>query len=107
MENIWTGNQLEKEILIMVQKIIMIETDNIKVLYAKLKKGYLRFKTKDFSPKDEFRLREIRNLNLEDYFPEKTEKGFRYTDDLMQAAYNARLLKEDELKKISDADLNI
>ena len=83
--------------------------DNVKsrVLYAKLKKGYLRFKTKDFSPKDEFRLREIRNLNLEDYFPEKTEKGFRYTDDLMQAAYNARLLKEDELKKISDADLNI
>ena len=34
-----------------------------KVLYAKLKKGYLHFKTKNFSPEDEFNLSEIAYLN--------------------------------------------
>ena len=46
-----------------------------KVLYAKLKKGYLHFKTKNFSPEDEFSLSEIAYLNGNYYFPEKTEKG--------------------------------
>ena len=42
--------------------------------YAKLKKGYLHFKTMNFSPEDEFSLTEITHLNGNYYFPEKTEK---------------------------------
>ena len=86
-----------------------VDNKNVKErnLYAKLKNGYLRFKTKDFSPKDEFRLIEIFELNVINYFPDKTEKGFKYEDNLLGAAYGAEFLKEDELKKLSDDDLNI
>ena len=52
--------------------------DKHKYLYAKLKKGYLHFRTKDFKPENEFYLTTITILNSPNYyFPEKTEKGFK------------------------------
>ncbi|WP_369715025.1 YARHG domain-containing protein [Leptotrichia alba] len=78
-----------------------------KILYAKLKNGYLHFKTENFSPEDEFRLIEIAYLNGNHSFPEKTEKGFKYKDDLTQAAYSAEYLKADELKQLTNDDLKI
>ena len=78
-----------------------------KVLYAKLKKGYLHFKTMNFSPEDEFSLTEITHLNGNYYFPEKTEKNFKYRDDLTKAAYSAEYLTADELKELTDDDLKI
>ena len=78
-----------------------------KVLYAKLKKGYLHFKTKNFSPEDEFSLSEIAYLNGNYYFSEKTEKGYKYRDDLTKAAYSAGYLTADELKELTNEDLKI
>ena len=78
-----------------------------KVLYAKLKKGYLHFKTKNFSPEDEFSLSEIAYLNGNYYFPEKTEKGYKYRDDLTKATYSAGYLTADELKELTNEDLKI
>lgn len=78
-----------------------------KVLYAKLKKGYLHFKTKNFSPEDEFNLSEIVHLNGNYYFPEKTEKGYKYRDDLTKAAYSTEYLTADELKELTNEDLKI
>ena len=78
-----------------------------KVLYAKLKKGYLHFKTKNFSPEDEFNLSEIAYLNGNYSFPEKTEKGFKYRDELTKAAYTSEYLTPDELKELSNEDLKI
>ena len=51
--------------------------DKYKFFYAKLKKGYLHFRTKDFKPEDEFYLTVITSLDANYYFPEKTEKGFK------------------------------
>ena len=83
--------------------------DNVKsrVLYAKLKKGYLHFKTKNFSPEDEFNLSEIAYLNGNYSFPEKTEKGFKYRDELTKVAYTSEYLTPDELKELSNEDLKI
>jgi len=78
-----------------------------KVLYAKLKNGYLYFKTKNFKPENEFNLVEISHLNGNHIFPEKTEKGFKFRDDLTQAAYNAVSLTAAELKQLSNDDLKI
>ena len=78
-----------------------------KVLYAKLKKGYLHFKTKNFSPEDEFSLSEIAYLNGNYYFPEKTEKGYKYRDNLTKVAYSAGYLTADELKELTNEDLKI
>lgn len=78
-----------------------------KVLYAKLKKGYLHFKTKNFSPEDEFSLSEIAYLNGNYYFSEKTEKGYKYRDDLTKATYSAGYLTADELKELTNEDLKI
>ena len=78
-----------------------------KVLYAKLKKGYLHFKTKNFSPEDEFSLSEIAYLNGNYYFSEKTEKGYKYRDNLTKSAYSAGYLTADELKELTNEDLKI
>ena len=78
-----------------------------KILYAKLKNGYLHFKTKNFEPKDEFSLVEIAYINGNHAFPEKTEKGFKYRDDLTQAAYRAEYLPADEFKELTNEDLKI
>ena len=78
-----------------------------RMLYAKLKNGYLHFKTKNFEPKDEFSLVEIAYINGNHAFPEKTEKGFKYRDDLTQAAYRAEYLPADEFKELTNEDLKI
>lgn len=81
--------------------------EQYKILYAKLKNGYLHFKTKNFEPKDEFSLVEIAYINGNHAFPEKTEKGFKYRDDLTTAAYSAEYLPADELKELTNEDLKI
>lgn len=78
-----------------------------RTLYAKLKSGYLYFKTKNFKPKDEFSLVEIIHLNGNYIFPEKTEKNLKFKDSLTQKVYSVKFLTADELKKITDKDLKI
>ena len=66
-----------------VQTITDSNTKEKKVLkrvYARLKSGYIRYKTKDFAPDNEFLMEEIKNTAT--YYPfEKTEKGYVFTDD--------------------------
>ena len=78
-----------------------------RILYAKLKNGYLHFKTKDFKPENEFYLTKIVYLKSNYIFPEKTNKGFKFRDDLTSMAYNAEYLESEELKELSDKDLRI
>ena len=78
-----------------------------KVLYARLKKGYLYFKTNNFKPEEEFELREIKGLRVNYVFPDKTEKGFKFKDDLTDNAYSIKYLDKDEIKNISDEELQI
>ena len=117
-----------------VQTITDSNTKEKKVLkrvYARLKSGYIRYKTKDFAPDDEFLMEEIKNIA--NYYPfEKTEKGYIFLDE--SSDYNfwlccyvtepyskekygtyenykeeLKLSKEEEeqLKKLSDKELEI
>ena len=65
-----------------VQTITDSNTKEKKVLkrvYARLKNGYIRYKTKDFAPDNEFLMEEIKNIA--NYYPfEKTEKGYIFED---------------------------
>jgi len=85
--------------------------DKHKYLYAKLKKGYLHFRTKDFKPENEFYLTTIRILNSPNYyFPEKTEKGFKLKDNFSDAGVTGTNLEyhlEHDLKNITDDELRI
>ena len=117
-----------------VQTITDSNTKEKKVLkrvYARLKSGYIRYKTKDFAPDNEFLIEEIKNIA--NYYPfEKTEKGYIFLDE--SSDYNfwlccyvtepyskekygtyenykeeLKLSKEEEeqLKKLSDKELEI
>ena len=117
-----------------VQTITDSNTKEKKVLrrvYARLKSGYIRYKTKDFAPDNEFLMEEIKNTAT--YYPfEKTEKGYVFTDDnfdytrwiccYVTESYSKekygtyenyevelKLSKEQEeqLKKLSDKELEI
>ena len=81
-----------------------------KYFYAKLKKGYLHFKTKDFKPENEFYLTLITSLDANYYFPEKTEKGFKLRDNFSDAGVAGTNLEyhlEHYLKNITDDELRI
>ena len=104
----------------------------MKRVYAKLKNGYIAYRTKDFAPDDEFWMEDVINI-VNNYFPyEKTEKGYIFTDDNFDYAslmccyvtepyskekyekyeyYKADLEvsreKEEELKKLSNKELEI
>lgn len=117
-----------------VQTITDSNTKEKKVLkrvYARLKNGYIRYKTKDFAPDNEFLMEEIKNIAI--YYPfEKTEKGYVFTDDNFDYTrwiccyvtesyskekygtyenYEAELKlskeQEEQLKKLSDKELEI
>ena len=84
--------------------------DKYKFFYAKLKKGYLHFRTKDFKPEDEFYLTVITSLDANYYFPEKTEKGFKLRDNFSDAGVTGTNLEyhlEHYLKNITDDELRI
>ena len=85
--------------------------DKYKFFYAKLKKGYLHFRTKDFKPEDEFYLTAITSLDAPNYyFPEKTEKGFQLRDNFSDAGSTGTNLEyhlEHYLKNITDDELKI
>ena len=117
-----------------VQTITDSNTKEKKVLrrvYARLKNGYIRYRTKDFAPDNEFLMEEIKNTA--NYYPfEKTEKGYVFTDDNFDYTrwiccyvtepyskekygtyenYAAELKlskeQEEQLKKLSDKELEI
>jgi len=117
-----------------VQTITDSNTKEKKVLrrvYARLKNGYIRYRTKDFAPDNEFLMEEIKNTA--NYYPfEKTEKGYVFTDDNFDYTrwiccyvtepyskekygtyenYEAELKlskeQEEQLKKLSDKELEI
>ena len=84
--------------------------DKYKFFYAKLKKGYLHFRTRDFKPEDEFYLTVITSLDANYYFPEKTEKGFKLRDNFSDAGVagtNLEYYLEHDLKNITDDELRI
>ncbi|WP_369715024.1 YARHG domain-containing protein [Leptotrichia alba] len=84
--------------------------DKDKYLYAKLKKGYLHFRTKDFKPESEFYLTAITSLDENHIFPEKTEKGFKLRDNFSDAGVTGTNLEyhlEHDLKNITDDELRI
>jgi len=57
----------------------------MKRVYAKLKNGYIAYRTKDFAPDDEFWMEDVINI-VNNYFPyEKTEKGYIFTDIPLEA----------------------
>ena len=72
-----------------------------------MKKGYLYFKTNNFKPEEEFELTEIKGLRVNYVFPDKTVKGFKFKDDLTDNAYSIKYLDKDEIKDISDEELQI
>ena len=103
----------------------------LKRVYARLKNGYIKYKTKDFAPDNEFLIEEIKNIA--NYYPfEKTEKGYIFLDE--SSDYNFWLCcyvtepyskekygtyenykeelklsknKEEQLKELSDKELEI
>ena len=90
--------------------LIIGKEDKDKYLYAKLKKGYLHFRTKDFKPENEFYLTLITSLDANYYFPEKTEKGFKLRDNFSDAGVagtNLEYYLEHDLKNITDDELRI
>ncbi len=79
----------------------------IKMIFAKLKKGYIRYKTKNFSPDDEFYMTHITDIGGNFLFPEKSSKGYIFKNDLIRAVYWADNLTDEELKQFSNEDLKI
>ena len=117
-----------------VQTITDSNTKEKKVLkrvYARLKSGYIRYKTKDFAPDNEFLMEEIKNIA--NYYPfEKTEKGYIFEDadfdyerliccyvtgpyskekhgtyENYEAELKLSKEQEEQLKKLSDKELEI
>ena len=117
-----------------VQTITDSNTKEKKVLkraYARLKNGYIRYKTKDFAPDNEFLMEEIKNIA--NYYPfEKTEKGYIFEDadfdyerliccyvtgpyskekhgtyENYEAELKLSKEQEEQLKKLSDKELEI
>ena len=83
------------------------EEVQIKMIFAKLKKGYIRYKAKNFSPDDEFYMTHITDIGGNFLFPEKSSKGYIFKNDLIRAVYWADNLTDEELKEFSNEDLKI
>jgi hypothetical protein len=72
------------------------------IVYARLKNGYIRYKTVNFSPDEEFRMKEIKNFRFHYYGEvDKTSKGYKIADKY------SFMDSEEDMKKLTDKELEI
>ena len=82
------------------------------VVYSKLDNGFIRYKTKNFSPTDNFYMVRMDNILGFDYeFPEGKIQGYKFKDDyfttLRETIYDDYPSIVSSLKDLKDKDLDI
>ena len=82
------------------------------IIYLKLNNGFVRYKTKNFSPNQDFYMTRMDNiLGFEYGYPEGKVQGYkfkdRYFEILREVAYSDYSEIVDSLKNLSDKDLDI
>ena len=82
------------------------------IIYLKLNNGFVRYKTKNFSPNQDFYMTRMDNiLGFEYEFPEGKVQGYKFKDKyfeiLREVAYSDYSEIVDSLKDLSDEDLDI
>lgn len=82
------------------------------IIYLKLNDGFVRYKTKNFSPNQDFYMTRMDNILGFDYeFPEGKIQGYKFKDKyfeiLREVAYSDYPEIVDSLKDLSDKDLDI
>lgn len=109
----WKNNKKIDWEIVGEGKIAFVDKNTVKKLdeeygeqvFAKLKNGYIRFRAKNFSPDFEFFTERFDNiLGMSYLFPEEDVQGYKFKDNLLEAAVYAN---EKELKELSDKELDI
>ena len=82
------------------------------IIYLKLNDGFVRYKTKNFSPNQDFYMTRMDNiLGFEYEYPEGKVQGYKFKDKyfeiLREVAYSDYSEIVDSLKDLSDKDLDI
>ena len=82
------------------------------IIYLKLNNGFVRYKTKNFSPNQDFYMTRMDNiLGFEYEYPEGKVQGYKFKDKyfeiLREVAYSDYPEIVDSLKDLSDEDLDI
>ena len=82
------------------------------IIYLKLNDGFVRYKTKNFSPNQDFYMTRMDNiLGFEYEYPEGKVQGYKFKDKyfeiLREVAYSDYSEIVDSLKDLSDEDLDI
>ena len=82
------------------------------IIYLKLNNGFVRYKTKNFSPNQDFYMTRMDNiLGFEYEYPEGKVQGYKFKDKyfeiLREVAYSDYSEIIDSLKDLSDEDLDI
>ena len=82
------------------------------IIYLKLNDGFVRYKTKNFSPNQDFYMSRMDNiLGFEYEYPEGKVQGYKFKDKyfeiLREVAYSDYPEIVDSLKDLSDKDLDI
>ena len=82
------------------------------IIYLKLNNGFVRYKTKNFSPNQDFYMTRMDNiLGFEYGYPEGKVQGYKFKDKyfeiLREVAYSDYPEIVDSLKDLSDKDLDI
>ena len=82
------------------------------IIYLKLNNGFVRYKTKNFSPNQDFYMTRMDNiLGFEYGYPEGKVQGYKFKDKyfeiLREVAYSNHSEIVDSLKNLSDKDLDI
>ena len=82
------------------------------IIYLKLNDGFVRYKTKNFSPNQDFYMTRMDNiLGFEYGYPEGKVQGYKFKDKyfeiLREVAYSNHSEIVDSLKNLSDKDLDI
>ncbi|WP_270466814.1 YARHG domain-containing protein [Fusobacterium polymorphum] len=82
------------------------------IIYLKLNNGFVRYKTKNFSPNQDFYMTRMDNiLGFEYEYPEGKVQGYKFKDKyfeiLREVAYSDYSGIIDSLKNLSDEDLDI
>ncbi|WP_335942639.1 YARHG domain-containing protein [Fusobacterium polymorphum] len=82
------------------------------IIYLKLNNGFVRYKTKNFSPNQDFYMTRIDNVLGFDYeFPEGKVQGYKFKDDyfttLRETVYDDYSNIIGSLKDLNDKDLDI
>ena len=82
------------------------------IIYLKLNNGFVRYKTKNFSPNQDFYMTRMDNILGFDYeYPEGTVQGYKFKDDYFGTVRNEMYSNYSDivvsLKSLNDKDLDI